>query len=278
MDFKEKNKAIKILKKVYHHENTDYENEYDYGVIGHKTDFLTNEQKELLAKHNFLPNTMKKYTHDELVDEFLVLKKNKKLTLEFAKALFIKGLTGKVPRFRQTLISYLYLQEITKHEYKPHEKYSGCAICSLPKECTYDRMYWLINEYLGHSWNERPEGFLEELKDILQYEKPIITEKDEEYLIKLLLSISKAEENETPGQLEKRVGKEKLLPKTDKYARYGILQTLAILEILPSDEKLGERQPFRSDIVMPLSGWRGCLGVDFEKAKEVFNITVPNMV
>ncbi|CAL2082950.1 conserved hypothetical protein [Tenacibaculum dicentrarchi] len=276
MNLKEKNKAISILRKVYHHTNTDFDTKYDYGVRGKKIDFLTDEQKDLLKKHNLVPNTMQKRTHNEFIEEFLELKKNRKLTLDFATALFIKGLTGEVPRFRQTLISYLYLQDVKKHEYKTDE-YSTCVICNLPKEDASDRMYWLIGKYLGHSWNEKPSTFLEELKDILQYEKPIITQKDNDYLIKLLLSINKADENETPGQLEKRIGKEKLLPKTDKYKRYGILQTLAILGILDSKQEL-DKQPARSDIVMPLAGWKGKLGVNFKRAEEIFKITMPNNV
>ncbi len=250
MNLKEKNKAIAILKKVYHYENTDYETKYDFGVVGYKTDFLTQEQKDLLAKHNLVPNTIQKRTHNEMINKFLMLQKNKKLTLEFATALFIKGLTGEMPRFRQTLISYLYLREITEHNYTSAESNSNCSICGLPKETSEDITHNLFTYYLGHSWNESCGHFLEELEDILQYPSPKITETDKELLIRLLLFISKAEENETAGQLEKRIGKEKLLPKTDKYKRYGILQTLAILKILPSKKEF-DKQSLRSDIVMP---------------------------
>ncbi len=275
MNLTEKNKAIAILKKVYDNAIIDYDTQYEHDIIGYKTDFLTQEQKELLAKHNFLPNTMQKRTHNEMIDEFLSLQQNKKLTLEFATALFIKGLTGEVPRFRQTLMSYLYLQEVSKHEFQETQKSSTCAICHLPKEYAEDRMYWLIGTYLGYSWNERPEDFIDELKDILQYEKPIITKKDKEHLIKLLLFINEADENETLAQLANRIGKAKLLPKTNKYKRYGILQTLAILGILPNREEFN-KQPANSNIVMPLSCWNGKLGVDFKKAEEIFKISIPN--
>ena len=169
------------------------------------------------------------------------------------------------------------MQDITEHDYTPSEKYSGCSICGLPENTTEDTTHNLFTYYLGHSWNEFPKHFVAELEDILQYPKPEITNTDKAYLTKLLLSINVADENETPGQLEKRIGKEKLLPKTDKYKRYGILQTLAILGILPSKEEL-DKQPARSDIVLPLAGWKGKLGVDFEKAKKIFEITVPNNI
>ncbi|WP_179317795.1 hypothetical protein [Winogradskyella undariae] len=271
---KNKNKALKILKKVYHYTNTDYDTTH-LGEVGYKTDFLSKDQWQILEENNLKPNQFKTHTHNNLVSDFLKLKKNDKLSLEFAKALFIKGLTGEFPRFRQTLISYLYLQDISTHDYTPQKGYSNCEICGLPEKTIDDRTHNLFTYYLGHAWNEYPKHFVAELEDIMQYPIPEITEKDKDMLVLLLLFIEKANDNETPGQLEKRIGKEKLLPKTDKYKRYGILQTLAILEILPHKDTF-DKQPARSDIVMPLAGWRGELKVDFKKAREIFNISIPN--
>ena len=274
MILKEKNKAIKILNKVYHHTNTDYGNSF-LGKTTYKTAFLSEEQKNILKENNLIPNEIKEHTHDSLLNDFLILKKNKKLTIAFAKSLFIKGLTGESPRFRQTLISFLYLQKVTKHKYTPTKKHSNCSVCKLPEKTIMDSTHELYTNYLGHSWNEFPKSYVSELEDILQYPMPKITKEDKDHLVKLLLSIKNADENETPGQLEKRIGKEKLLPKTDKYKRYGILQTLAILEILPSQMAL-DNQPARSDIVLPLAGWKGKLGVNLKKAIEIFDITIPN--
>ncbi len=276
METKEKNKAISILKKVYHYTNTDYETEYK-GIVGYKTNFLSEKEWSILQNANLMPNNIETYTHDSLVESFLKLKANEKLSMDFAVNLFIKGVTGEFPRYRQALISFLYLQNITKHHFASSESSCNCSICGLPKERTEDRTHNLYTYYLGHSWNEQPQCFVAELEDILQYSKPQVTEADKEILVKLLLLINQANENETPSQLEKRIGKEKLLPKTDKYKRYGILQTLALLEILPSNKELENLQPARSDIVMPLAGWRGRFGVDFKKAKEIFKITVPNI-
>ncbi len=276
MEVKEKNRAISILKKVYHHTNTDYETQYK-GIVGYKTDFLSEKEWSVLKKADLVPNKIEKYTHDGLVASFLKLGTNNKLTLDFAVNLFIKGLTGEFPRYRQTLISFLYLQNISEHTYMPSEDSRNCSVCGLPDEVTEDKTHNLYTYYLGHSWNEQPQCFVAELEDILQYSKSEMTEADKEILVKLLLLINQAHENETPSQLEKRIGKEKLLPKTDRYKRYGVLQTLAILGILPSEKERENLQPARSDIVMPLAGWRGRFGVNFKKAEEIFNITVPNM-
>lgn len=88
----------------------------------------------------------------------------------------------------------------------------------------------------------------------------------------------------TPGQLEKVLGTRKLLPRTDKYQRYGILQALAELGIMPNPylppsldrailvaerHEAGRQVPggSRSDIVLPLAGWRGEIGIDQDRVK-----------
>ncbi len=266
-------KIITILRKVYHHTNTDYEKRY-CGKIGYKTDFLTETQYSLLEKHDLVPNNFQERTHDMLVKEFLKLKNSNKLDLEFSSSLFIKGLSGDYPRYRQTLMSYWYINQIKEHKFKDSENTPCCMICGLPQKTTQDRTRNLFTYYLGHSWNESPEDFLDEINDILNYPKPIVNEKDKEFLIKLLKEINKADPEETPGSLEKRIAKLKLLPKTDKYKRYGILQTLAVIGVLPHKPEIANSQPTRSDIVLPLAGWRGELGVNFDKVFEIFNIRI----
>ncbi|MEP3890407.1 MAG: hypothetical protein ABJN69_08055 [Hellea sp.] len=265
-----KTKAIGVLKKVYHHENADYEKTY-FGKVGRKTEFLTDSQKALLEDANLVPNDFKEFTHDELIEGFLEIKGRGKVTLDLCTALFIKGLSGDVPRYRQSLMSYWHMNGLSRHSFETSSNRTTCAICDLPDETVLDRTHALLTYYYGHSWNEGCADFLLELEEISEVEKPNLTDDDRERFITLLQEIATAETGETPGLLEKRIGKLKLLPKTDKYKRYGILQTLAVIGVLPSDEGMNN-QPARSDIVAPLAGWRGELGVDFDKAFEIFEI------
>lgn len=265
-----KTKAVKLLKKVYHHDNADYEKTY-FGKVGHKTEFLTEAQQVLLKEANLVPNDFKEFTHDELIEGFLEIKKRGKITLDFCTSLFIKGLSGDLPRYRQSLMSFWHMNGLSQHSFEKSSSRTSCAICELPQETVVDRTHALLTYYYGHSWNEGCADFLPELEEISEIEKPNVTDADRARLINLLREIATADIDETPGQLEKRIGKSKLLPKTDKYKRYGILQTLAVIGVLPSDPDL-DAQPARSDIVPPLAGWRGELGVDFDKAYEIFKI------
>jgi hypothetical protein len=222
--------------------------------------------------------------HDEAINRFFSLKNNNKLTEDFAVAMFYKGISGEYIRGRQTLMSYIYLKHLPEHKFTGGK---NCDICGLPKTETIDKTDILSTYCSGHSWNELPLHYLIELEDIINMEKPIVTELDKKLLDDLLRIIEMAEKDETPGKLEKRISGNKILKNTDKYKRYGILQTLAecgilpnkliiprydkfmsFKEILEAEKKL--KGSIRSDIILPLAGWKGEYGINKDKYKIIF--------
>lgn len=279
-------KTLSILKKIYFHENGFYNLTLDRHE--HKIPTTVSQADlELLETNGLKPNNFETFDHDNALHRLLKLRENKKLTLDFVTAMFLKGATGEMPRGRQTLMSYLFLKHLPKHTFAGKDT---CEICGLPKIETEDRTHQLYTYYLGHSWNELPLHFLIELEEAITFEKPEITEKDRKKLEELLALIAKAEEIETPSKLEKRLASTKILPQTDKYKRYGILQTLAECGILPNHyispkyekfssvkELLNESEKLttshRSDIILPLGGWKGENGVNTERFNEIFNST-----
>ncbi|MEP2669679.1 MAG: hypothetical protein ABJH04_11820 [Cyclobacteriaceae bacterium] len=276
-------KILAILKKVYFHDNGFYNAELDRHE--HRIPDSVGQSDLLLLKDNgFLPNEFETFEHDAALIRLLEFKKHPKLTLDFAKAMFLKGITGEFPRGRQTLMSFIYVKNLRKHEFEGKET---CEICGLPKKETIDKTNDLYGYYLGSSWNEIPIHHLIELDEIVKFDKPKVTKEDLNKLIGLLDSIAEADPKETPGNLEKRLAKNKMLPKTDKYQRYGILMTLAECGILPNDfilptyDKFSTRKEVwkaienltishRSDIVLPLGGWKGKNGVDYNRYREIF--------
>ena len=276
-------KVISLLSKIYHYKNEFYNEKFDR--YEHKIpNDISDEDILLLEKAGLKPNNFETFTHDEAIERFLKLKTNSKLTIEFVIALFYKGITGTFVRGRQPLMSFIFLKNLQKHSIKGN-KY--CEICGLPNKKIEDKTHCLYTFYLGHSWNESPLDWQIELEEILKYEQPEVTLQDKKCLYYLLKFIEKADNNETPGQLEKRIASAKLLKKTDKYKRYGILETLAELGILPNDlikptyngfSTFEESQKAycklkgspRSDIVLPFSAWRGKNGVDWKRYEEVF--------
>jgi hypothetical protein len=274
-------KIIDILNKIYWYENGFYNSELDRHE--HKIpETVSTTDIQLLEQSGFEPNNFETFGHDDAIKRFLNLKANKKLTEEFAKAMFYKGVTGEYIRGRQTLTSYIFLKNLPEHKFTGKH---NCDICSMREIETIDKTGQLFSYHLGAVWNEMPLHFLIELEEIVKMEKPVITETDKTFLDNLLDFINQTEKDETPGKLEKRLAKNKTLPKTSKYSRYGILQTLAMCGILPNKLVVPDYDGFtnfrercaiklkgsiRSDIVLPLAGWRGEYGVDYKKYKEIF--------
>lgn len=276
-------KVLAILKKVYFHENGFYNTEFDRHE--HRIpDSVSQADLALLKDSGFFPNNFETFDHDNSLLRLLDFKQRSKLTLDFAKAMFLKGITGEFLRGRQTLMSFIYVKNLPKHEFSGKET---CEICGLPKKETIDKTKELYSYYIGYSWNEIPIHFLIELEEIVKYDKPHIEKEDKDKIIELLKLVDEADPNETPGALEKRIAKNKVLPQTDKYKRYGILMTLAECGILPNDFILPMYDQFstrkevwkanedlttshRSDIVLPLGGWKGKNGVDFNRYKDIF--------
>lgn len=257
-------RAITILKRVYRYDNTDYETTHLQGAVGYKTDFLSDEQNQMLAEVNLVPNDFEEWTHESLLDGFLQIRQDSRLSLEFASSLFVKALSSHVPRYRQTLMSYCFARDLSSHSFVKSPTRSGCAMCGLPERVVEDRTHTLFTYYLGHSSNESPQHFLTELKEAVQFPKPELDREDYYSISELLHQIRKTYSTETPQKLEKRI--RGLLPNTDKYKRYGILQTLAVVGVLPSRPELYKQG---SEIVLPLGGWKGfCL--DYDRAQEVF--------
>jgi len=99
--------------------------------------------------------------------------------------------------------------------------------------------------------------------------------------------IRNAPADETVGKLEQRIAKSKLIPSCEKYRLRGQLMALAELGIMPNrfikplyDEfttfdtrcevsRNAISNP-RSDIILPLSGWRGEYGICEERFNKVF--------
>jgi hypothetical protein len=276
-------KVISLLKKIYYHENGFYNDVFDRHEHTIPSD-VSNENISLLEKYGLKPNNFETFTHDEAIERFLKLKSNPKLTQEFVIAMFYKGITGDFVRGRQPLMSFIFLKHLQKHTFKGKKH---CEVCGLPAKVTEDKTHHLYTYYLGHSWNEFPLHWLIELEEILKYEQPEVTSQDKKCLLDLLKFIEKTDEKETAGQLEKRIASAKLLKDTDKYKRYGILETLAELGVLPNDLIKPTYEGFstyeecqeayrklkgspRSDIVLPLGAWRGKNGVNWKRYQEIF--------
>lgn len=164
-------KTLSILKKVYSNENGFYNlplKRHEHKIPA----TVTQTDLDVLSSIGLPPNNFETFDHDNALERLLKLKEDKKLTSDFVTSLFLKGLTGEMPRARQTLMSYLYLRHLYKHDFAGKDT---CEICGLPKNETKDRTHQRYTYYLGHSWNELPLHYLVELEEALTFNKPETT-------------------------------------------------------------------------------------------------------
>lgn len=200
---------------------------------------------------------------------------------EAVVAAFVAGL-GSSPRGRQTVISYGWACFLGT---APADG-TGVPDCGLRPVSEIDVTEQLLRLALGWAWNELPAHYLPDLEAAVAEGLPNPQDEDRERLRALLDIIRAQPEGTTPGELEKAVARAKIVPGIDKYQRYGILIGLTEFGVLPSPAlppmwdrfiPTAERHASyatvrgapRSDIPVPLAGWRG--GLDERRAHRLLS-------
>ncbi|MEO0815277.1 MAG: hypothetical protein AAFY60_20625, partial [Myxococcota bacterium] len=264
------------------------------GYRYHRPESVKVEQWERLWESRFPPNASVALDHDETVSRFIELGQS----LDESAVLegFVLGCSGTWPRGRQSLISFAFAKHLKPHRFvasKPagtnqlDDSSDRCAVCGIPARWTGNPTHEVFRAHWGYAWNEHPEDWVFELEERLSLSTPRVDEGDRERFTAFVRCIQSAEPGETPGQLDKRLTKAKVLPKTDKYRRYGILLALAEVGVLPAEPATPWFREFRtcaetaaaargaggnprSDIVIPLSLWRGDTPIDDEVLQKLF--------
>ncbi|MFJ4172478.1 hypothetical protein [Microbacterium sp. NPDC089696] len=193
---------------------------------------------------------------------------------------FVAGLHS-APRGRQTVISVGWCRHLAAAALAA----DGMPDCGLSVDAPdgmhdVDVTEELLRLALGWSWNEQPHHYLSDLEAASSEGLPSPTDDDRERLRALLDLIAGLPDGTRPGELEKAVARAKIVPRADKYQRYGILLGLAEYGVLrgsitPSWDGFVSRREIaeawtggpRSDVPPPLSGWRG--GIDERKASSL---------
>ncbi|MEN0023384.1 MAG: hypothetical protein AAGC61_08885 [Microbacterium sp.] len=187
---------------------------------------------------------------------------------------FIAGLHS-APRGRQTVISVGWCRHLAEAAVAA----DGLPDCGLAREgaLEVDVTEQLLRLALGWAWNEQPHHYLADLDAASAEGLPVPTDDDRERLRSLLDLIAGLPDGTRPGELEKAVARARIIPRADRYQRYGILLGLAEFGVLPGslipswDGFVSRREVAaawtggpRSDVPPPLSGWLG--GIDDRKA------------
>lgn len=292
--------VFKILKKVYYKKRyVRDENGYqipvatndsynkDTGTWFYSTDILSSEELSCLQQSKYPLNTITYDTHDAAIIKLKELLEHPAISLHHMAAAYICGFCS-YPRGRQPIISYLFAQSVPEHPFR--EAAPGdihCNLCRMKKEFWLEKGNELFRNYWGYSWNEQPEAYYLDLEEFSQQQTPIPTQEDLHIFLSVIDLIRHAPKGETPGRLEQRIARAKLIPHCEKYRLRGQLMALAELGVMPnylikpmydgfrdtqSYNKACQEAPgsHRSDIILPLGGWRGEYGICEERFHEIF--------
>ena len=273
---------FKILKKIYfkksyikdengYMQRIDNGDQFDCesGTTHYSNDGLSNAEILTLEQSGYPVNQIIKYSHDECINAYKMLLEHPHLSIENLISAYICGFSS-FPRGRQPILSYLFAQAVPEH--KIVSEGDVCPVCSIRRNVWIEKGHKIFSCYAGSVWNERWCGNLVELEEFTAISPCTPTSEDISILISLIDMIRQAPQDETPGKLEQRIKKAKIIPNYEKYSFRGQLMVLAELGIMPNPYVKPLYDGFthftdicsvkypgstRSDIMLPLAGWRG---------------------
>lgn len=300
-------KLFKILKKVYYKKNYKKDesgrsirietgDEYDLKTrtMSYSTDNLLPEELSCLQKSSYPVNKIIHDTHDANIASLKGILDHPHLSLYHLLSAYIAGFHS-FPRGRQPIISYLFARAVPVHDFCSEQGSDICQVCGMHREFWLEGGREIFRRYWGYSQNELVSFFYLDLEEFSVLSPRAASEEDLRIFLSVIQMIRNAPEDETPGKLEQRIIKSKLIPGCEKYRLRGQLMALAELGVMYNpyikplyDEftefdvrcEVGRRVPggSRSDIVLPLSGWRGRYGICEERFQELFGrflLTLP---
>ncbi|NUU79537.1 hypothetical protein [Paenibacillus xylanilyticus] len=283
-------KCMNVLKKLYLHSNGEYDRERE--VMLYQMNTLTAAEQDILITNGWIPNDLELIRHDEIIHKLINLQQNKHLSWSAVTHAFVAGVGGSFPRGITTLGSYHMMIHMQKHSYEQAERFLSCKFCGFSHSDESWKNLSSIRHALhqGYDYSGTSVGAYTDLTELASlFEQGTVTPSDEDVhtFNQLLRSLDQAENEETPGKYEKRLTAEKLV-KGHAGIRRSILQSLSRVGVLPNQvlslsanhwtnieelqnaELLLSNTKGRSDMEMPWAGWQGKLGVNWDKARQLF--------
>ncbi|OAT47179.1 hypothetical protein M997_1706 [Proteus hauseri ATCC 700826] len=273
---------MRVLRKLYKYENSQYDAQRAVSTYDIST--LSEKEQNTLSEFNWQPNNIASFhDHADIITKLHSLKNEPTLIFQRCLDAFIAGVGGSYPRGRSVLGAYHKLQTLPLHDYLEKSQYACCWICSDYNKPQYiNDSYFQYCLYYGNSYTGNTLYAYLNLKHLLTTDPVIPTDNDKKVFNQLLDLLRIAPEDETPGCFEKRLNEAKIIS-GDKYTKRGILQSLALIGVIPNqfislsldtwnnfgDITIMEQQlkntKGRSDMEMPWAGWNGALKINEEK-------------
>lgn len=262
---------LEVLMRIYGYRHTR-----TGGIAG--TEMSTDTADILTAEAFGWPvRLMERFTGTEVLTRSIEAVSN--LGEDEVLSAWVAGLHS-LPRGRQPLISFSWARHLAGAP-TGEAGLPDCGLNATPPGIDVTEV--LLRIALGWAWNELPFRYLPDLEAGVAEGLPTPTEDDRGRLRALLDLIAAQPSGTTVSVLEKTIARAKIVPRADKYQRYGILVGLAEFGVLSSpnpcrwDRFVSQEEMIaawaggpRSDVTPPLSGWRG--GFDTGKAARLLSL------
>jgi hypothetical protein len=271
-----------LLKQIYN-QATNYDAEQDASVHVIPST-ITKAELEQLAACGHAPNHFVKPNHDEVLMELRQFAQ--RWTIEEATQAFVASLWSAPIIWRSLLVGKLLATGIPHHEYTPYPSSAICQICGLSEGGSVDtslQWYWRMTS--GTPLDGNPFGCMLALKELANEKQvPTPTEYDI-WTFRAILTVLRSLPPETryskAAPILKKVA---LLPTKNKFAYTDLLETLALIGLLDTEDypgmatsftsykKRDERPNTRVEVQAPLAWWNSSIGINNGTLISIFKL------
>lgn len=264
-----------LLKQIYQNENSYYDREKKIRLY-HIPGDITPEKLEELEKAGHMPNQLLYPKHGETIEELRRLAEA--WTFSEAAEAFIASLWSAPFLWRSALPAKLLSLVMPSHAHTP---YGGspdtCKVCGFQGRAVDGALSWYYRMTSGTPLDGEPVGYVLALREMAMagpQERPVPTEYDLWTFRAILTIIRQAPPRTRYGKLRDMLHKERLLPRSNKYAYGSLLETMALIGILDTEQCPGlftaytsysrrdERPSVRTEVQGPLAVWDTSVGIN----------------
>ena len=277
-----------LLQQIYSNENSYYDSEQKLHLHRIPSDFSA-EDIEALAQAHRQPNKIIYPKHDDVLKEFHRLADA--WTLSDAADAFLAGLWSAPFLWQSALTAKLISLGMPPHAHTPYGGSNACTICGFCDTPIDAAHAWYRRMTGGTPLDGEPVGHVAALQEMEQYDSHPVPTTYDLWTFRAILSVIRSMPAKSRySKVRDALYKERLLPTSRKWVYGSLLETLALIGILDTDDypgmatqfttyqKRDMRPSIRVEVQAPLAWWDSSIGINEMTLKKIFPQIEPSPV
>lgn len=271
-----------ILKQIYNNYNNRYYDSEKGMYIYKIPDTISTDDINKLEQLERLPNQIIFPEHDTILKELKDLTST--WTLSEAADVFIAGLWSAPFLWKSALSAKCIALAMPEHVHTPYGNSTDtCAVCGFHRVYVDITEKWYSLMTGGTPLDGEPIGHVIALQEMEKLKvRPKPTEYDIWIFRAILTVIRNMPQKARYSKVRDALHKERLLPASDKYIYGSLLETLALIGVLDTEDypgmitkfttyhKRDERPSVRVEVQAPLAWWDTSIGINETALKKIF--------